>query len=75
VPFAQIRTGDVQAFAASIEHQAPATRANAIAAMKSLLSFAQEAGYLHFDVGATMKAPPVKNTLAECILLSRTCSA
>src|SRR3712207_1148691 len=66
-PLAEIRLGDVQGYAASLEHQAPATRANAIAAVKSLFTFAQEAGYLRFNVGAAVKAPPVKNTLAERI--------
>ena len=67
-PLVEVRLGDLQAFAASLEHQAPASRANAIAALKSLFTFAQEAGYLRFNVGAAMKAPPVKNTLAERIL-------
>jgi hypothetical protein len=47
---------------------APATRANATAALKSLLSFAQETGYLRFNVGKVLKAPPVKNKLAERIM-------
>src|ERR687886_370951 len=67
-PLAEVRLGDLQAFSAALEHQAPASRANAIAALKSLFTFAQEAGYLRFNVGAAMKAPPVKNTLAERIL-------
>ena len=45
-PLAEVRLGDLQAFSASLEHQAPASRANAIAALKSLFTFAQEAGYL-----------------------------
>src|ERR687883_1691359 len=67
-PLADIRLGDLQAYAVSLEHQAPASRANAVAALKSLFTFAQEAGYLRFNVGAAMKAPPVKNTLAERIM-------
>jgi site-specific recombinase XerD len=47
---------------------APASRANATAAVKSLLSFAQEVGCLRFNVGKVVKAPPVKNTLAERIM-------
>ena len=70
-PLAEVRLGDVQAFAASLEPLAPATRANAIAAVKSLFAFAQEAGYLRFNVGAAVKGPPVKNTLAERILAER----
>src|SRR3954469_12656104 len=53
---------------ATLEGQAPATRANATAALKSLFSFAQETGYLRFNLGKVLKAPPVKNMLAERIL-------
>ncbi|MGF3026923.1 tyrosine-type recombinase/integrase [Methylobacterium aquaticum] len=67
-PLRQVRIGDVQAFAASLEEMAPATRANIIAAVKSLLTFGQEVGYLQFNVGKAVKAPPVKNTLAERIM-------
>ena len=37
-PLAEVRLGDVQAFAASLDCLAPATRANIIAAVKSLLT-------------------------------------
>jgi len=67
-PLRQVRIGDVQAFAASLDGMAPATRATAIAAVKSLLTFGQEVGYLQFNVGKAVKAPPVKNTLAERIM-------
>src|SRR5829696_3479334 len=67
-PLAAVRLGDVQAYLAALENQAPATRANATAALKSLFSFAQETGYLRFNIGKVLKAPPVKNTLAERIL-------
>src|SRR5215213_8756909 len=67
-PLALVRLGDVQAYLATLEGQAPATRANATAALKSLFSFAQEIGYLRFNLGKVLKAPPVKNTLAERIL-------
>ena len=67
-PLVEVRLGDLQAFSAALEHRAPASRANAIAALKSLFTFAQEAGYLRFNVGAAVKAPPVKNTLAERIM-------
>ena len=65
---AEVRLGDVQAFAASLDRLAPATRANIIAAVKSLLTFAQEAGYPRFNVGAAVKAPSIKNVLAERIM-------
>ena len=65
-PLATIRIKDVQAYLATLKP--PATRANATAALKSLFSFAQETGYLPLNVGAAVKAPSVKNTLAERIL-------
>src|SRR3954454_21596350 len=67
-PLAFVRLGDVQAYLAILDGQAPATRANATAAIKSLFSFAQETGYLRFNLGKVLKAPPVKNTLPERIL-------
>src|SRR5215210_4323674 len=67
-PLAAVRLGDVQAYLDSLHEAAPATRANAVAALKSLFSFAQEIGYLRFNLGKVLKAPPVKNTLAERIL-------
>jgi len=68
VPLAETRLGDVQAYLATLAGKAPATRANATAAIKSLLSFAQETGHVRFNVGKVVKAPSVKNTLAERIL-------
>jgi site-specific recombinase XerD len=67
-PPALVRMADLQAYVATLEGLAPATRANATAALKSLLSFAQETGYLRFNVGKVVKTPPIKNTLAARIL-------
>lgn len=67
-PLPIVRLGDLQAYLASLEGKAPATRANATASMKSLFSFAQEIGYVRFNIGKGVKAPPVKNVLAERIL-------
>ena len=36
--------------------------------LKSLFTFAQETGFLRFNLGKALKAPPIKNTLAERIL-------
>jgi len=63
-----VRLGDVQAYLDTMEGQAPATRANVVAALKSLFSFAQETGYIRFNVGKVLKTPPVKNRLAERIM-------
>jgi integrase/recombinase XerD len=60
--------GDLQAYLASLEPLAPATRVNATAALKSLLTFAHETGYILFNPGRVLKCPAVKNRLAERIL-------
>ncbi len=67
-PLTEVRVGDLQAYITSLDKLASATRANMIAAVKSLLSFGQEIGYLRINVGKAVKAPPVKNTLAERIM-------
>lgn len=67
-PIAAARLADLQAFSASLSDKAPATRANAIASVKSLLSFGQEIGMLRFNVGKAVKAPAIKNVLAERIM-------
>nr|WP_246681729.1 tyrosine-type recombinase/integrase [Methylobacterium sp. L1A1] len=67
-PLPLVRLDDLQAYLASLDGMAPATRANATAAIKSLFSFAQEIGYVRFNIGKAVKAAPVKNTLAERIM-------
>src|SRR3954469_5585749 len=67
-PLAAVRLGDMQAYLATLGGRAPATRANAVAALKSLFSFAQETGFLRFNVGKPVKSPSIKNTLAERIM-------
>ena len=67
-PLGQIRLDDLQAYIASLHRLSPASRANATAAVKSLLSFGFKLGYIAVNPGAVLKAPPVKNTLAERIM-------
>ena len=67
-PLRLVRISDVQMFMAGLGEMAPATRATAIAAVKSLLTFGQEVGFLQFNVGKAVKAPPIKNKLAERIM-------
>lgn len=55
-------------YAASLAHLAPKTQKRKLAAIKSLLSFGQKAGYLQFNVGTALKLSKGKNTLAERIL-------
>src|SRR3954467_2416294 len=68
MPLAAVRLGDLQAYLQTLEGQAPATRALATAALKSLFTFAQETGFLRFNVGKPVKSPSIKNTLAERIM-------
>lgn len=67
-PLAEATLADLQAYLRTLESKASATQANAAATLKSLFKFAQEVGALRFNIGAAVKAPPVKNTLAERIL-------
>jgi integrase/recombinase XerD len=64
----QVTLGDVQAFGDSLQHLAPASRARSLAAIKSLLSFGHRTGYLMLDVGAAVRLPRHKDSLAERIL-------
>lgn len=66
-PLGSVRIGDLQGYLAGLAG-APATVALAASALKSLFAFAQEVGYLRFNIGAAVKVPPIKNTLAERIM-------
>jgi integrase/recombinase XerD len=67
-PLTTVTLGAVQAFADSLAGLAPSSRARTLAAIKSLLSFGQRTGYLALNVGAAVKLPARKDTLAEWIL-------
>ena len=66
-PLAMVTLGDLQAFADSLVGKL-STRSRTLAAVKSLLAFGQRTGYLALNVGAALKLPAGKNTLAERIL-------
>jgi len=66
-PLRMVTLVDLQAYADSLAG-APATRIRALAAVKSLLTFGQRTGFLMLNVGAALKLPPRKDTLAERIL-------
>ena len=66
-PLGSVRLGELQDYLAGLPGSS-ATVALAAAALKSLLTFAQEVGYLRFNIGAAVKVPPIKNTLAERIM-------
>ena len=67
-PIRVVTVGDVQAFGTSLETLATASRARKLSAVKSLLSYAHRLGYVSFNVGAAIKLPSIKATLAERIL-------
>jgi site-specific recombinase XerD len=66
-PLGAVRMGDLQDYIAA-RPGSSATVALTAAALKSLFTFAQEVGFLRFNIGAAVKVPPIKNTLAERIM-------
>jgi site-specific recombinase XerD len=69
-PLSWVTLTDLQAWA---EHLAEgklkaASQNRAVTALKSLLSFAQETGYVPFNVGAAVKLRPNRDSLAQRIL-------
>jgi site-specific recombinase XerD len=66
-PLGSVRMGDLQEYIAA-RPGSSATKALTAAALKSLFAFAQEVGFLRFNIGAAVKVPPIKNTLAERIM-------
>lgn len=66
-PLSAVRMGELQDYIAG-RPGSSATVALSAAALKSLFAFAHEVGYLRFNIGAAVKVPPIKNTLAERIM-------
>jgi len=67
-PLHAVTLGDMQAFQDTLKTLATATEARRLSAVKSLLSFGHRTGYLPVNVGAAIRLPKVKGTLAERIL-------
>lgn len=69
-PLSWVTLTDLQAWAEQLGQGSlrPASQNRALTAMKSLLSFAQETGYLPFNVGAAVKLHPQRDGLAQRIL-------
>lgn len=67
-PLGAVTLGDVQGFSDSLNAYTPATKARAVAAVKSMFAFAHRIGYLRYDVTAPIKLPKIKNKLSERIL-------
>ena len=68
LPLRYVTIGHVQAYGASLAALSTATRARRLSTVKSLLSFAHRVGYVTFNVGAPVRLPPIKATLAERIV-------
>ncbi|MCJ2054797.1 tyrosine-type recombinase/integrase [Methylobacterium sp. J-070] len=66
-PLGSVRMSELQDYIAA-RPGSSATVALTAAALKSLFTFAQEVGFLRFNIGAAVKVPPIKNTLAERIM-------
>ena len=67
-PLATITLADLQGFADSLRDLAPASRYRTLSAVKSLVGFGHQLGYLPFDVGRALRLPALRNRLAERIL-------
>jgi integrase/recombinase XerD len=67
-PLRQIKLADLVAYGETLDQLAPASRARKLGAVKSLASFGHRIGYLAFDIGAPLRLPAIKSTLAERIL-------
>ena len=67
-PLAMVALRDVQGFSDSLVGLADGSKARKLAAVKSLLTFAQKIGYLQYNVGAAVEIPKSKDCLAERIL-------
>jgi integrase/recombinase XerD len=69
-PLALVALTDVQAYAEALGQGSlkPASQNRALTAVKSLLAFGHEVGYLPFNVGAAVKLRPNRDSLAQRIL-------
>lgn len=66
-PLQAITLGELQTFCDSLQG-AQNSKRRVISSIKSLYSFAQKLGYVHFNVAAALKAPKAKDELAARIL-------
>src|ERR1039457_567460 len=69
-PISWVTLTDLQAWAGELGQGSlkPASQNRAVTAVKSLVSFAQETGYLPFNVGGAVKLRPNRDALAQRIL-------
>lgn len=67
-PLRMVTVGDVQGFADHVSGLATASQARKLSAVKSLLTYAHRLGFVAFNVGAPVRIPAIKATLAERIM-------
>ena len=69
-PLGRVTMADLQAYAQALGQGSlqPASQNRALTALKSLLAFGHESGYLPFNVGAAVKLRPNRDGLARRIL-------
>ena len=69
-PLAAVTLADLQAYTSALQERSlkAASQNRALTALKSLLSFCHETGYLPFNVGAAIKLRPNRDDLAKRIL-------
>lgn len=67
-PLHAVTLGDLQGFQDTLAAMATATAARRLSAVKSLLTFGHKSGYPPVNVGAAIRLPKVRGTLAERIL-------
>jgi len=69
-PLSRVTLTDLQAWTGQLGQGSlkPASQNRALTAVKSLLSFAQQTGYVPFNVGAAIKLRPNRDGLAQRIL-------
>ena len=69
-PLSRVTLRDLQNWAGELDRggRKPSTQNRSITAIKSLFSFAQETGYLPYNVGAAVKLRPNRDGLAQRIL-------
>jgi site-specific recombinase XerD len=73
-PLRDVTLSDVQGFIDSLVARKDSSRARAVAAVKSCLSFAEKTGYLQVYVGAAVKLPKIENRIAERIMCEQAVS-
>lgn len=67
-PLPRLTLDQLQAFTDSLSDLSPASTYRTLSAVKSLLTFGHRLGYLPANVGAALRLPKRKNTLAQRIM-------